>query len=114
MLATIVGSMVSGDPATSPLRSVQRLTVVTSHGSSKLVNVLQGEPGRQLWKRTVLGLCAPNAAFDWISLYKIDRLDLEARRAFLVEVERQVGSITRSLVDDNARTNFARIRQCHS
>lgn len=69
--------------ATSPLRSVTSLTVVTSHGSSKLINVLQGEPGLHLWKRTVLPLCAPGATFSWQSLYKIDRASLRDRTNFL-------------------------------
>ena len=77
---------------TSPLRTVQRLTVVTSHGSSRLMNGLQGEPGRQLWRRAVLGLCAPDARFDWVSLYKIDRSTETERRAF---VER-VGQVVRA------------------
>ncbi len=79
--------------STSPLRSVDRLSIVTSHGSSKLVNMLQGEPGRHLWKRSVLPLCAPDATFDWIALYKIDRLGLGEREAFLRQVEEQIGAV---------------------
>ena len=72
--------------APSPLRSVRRLMVVTTHGSSQLVNTLQGEPGRRLWKRVVLPLCAPGATFDWVALYKIDRLDEDGRVTFLDRV----------------------------
>jgi putative NADPH-quinone reductase len=83
-----------GRPADQcPLRSVRRLSVVTSHGSSRWTNLLQGEPGLQLWKRTVLPLCSPDARFDWIALYKIDRLDLDARRAFIASVERRIGEV---------------------
>jgi len=70
----------------SPLRSVRRLTAVTSHGSARWVNIVQGEPGLCLWKRTVLALCAPGACFDWQALYKIDRLDEAGRKAFLERV----------------------------
>lgn len=80
-----------GEPATaSPLRSIDQLTVVTSHGSSKFVNMLQGEPGRNLWQRTILPLCAAGASFDWHALYKIDRLDAAARVAFIDDVRRQI------------------------
>jgi len=81
----LLGPWIDGDElaSTSPLRTVESLTVVTSHGSSKFVNVLQGEPGLQLWKRTVLSLCAPNAAFSWQSLYKIDRCTAAERAAFV-------------------------------
>lgn len=78
------------DLAHSPLRSVQRLTVVTSHGSSRLMNGLQGEPGRKLWRRSVLPLCAPGARFDWISFYKIDRADEADRQAFVDRVGREI------------------------
>lgn len=79
--------------SSSPLRSVRRLVVVTSHGSSRLVNTVQGEPGRHLWKR-IRRLCARRARFDWVALYQIDRLDEEARRAFID----QVGDHVRALV----------------
>ena len=77
----------------SPLRSVERLTVVTTHGSSRLMNGVQGEPGRQLWRRTVLPLCRPGARFDWISLYKIDRSNEADRRAFIDRVGREIRSM---------------------
>lgn len=78
------------DPTQSPLRSVERLTVVTSHGSSRLMNGVQGEPGRKLWRRSVLPLCAPSARFDWLSLYKIDRSDEAGRQAFVDRVGREI------------------------
>lgn len=66
-----------GGPPASPsvLARVRRLTVVATHGSGRLKNTVQGEPGRKLWKRTILGLCAPGAAFGWVALYDLDRLD---------------------------------------
>jgi len=66
--------------------TVQSITAVTSHGSSRLVNQLQGEPGRQLWKRTILPLCAPGATFTWRSLYKLDRATAADRARFLSEI----------------------------
>lgn len=84
----LIGPFVDGDgdPAGSPLRTVARLTVVTSHGSSRLMNRVQGEPGLALWKHTVLGLCAPDAAFEWVALYKLDRSTDADRGAFLDRV----------------------------
>lgn len=85
--ATIDGS--SKEP--SPLCSVQRLSVVTTHGSSRLINTLQGEAGRQLWARTIVGICAPRARFEWIPLYKIDRTEDADRKAFITEAQAAVG-----------------------
>lgn len=86
-MAQLLGPWVDGaeSPQTSPLRTVRSLKVITSHGSSKLVNVVQGEPGLQLWKRTVLPLCAQGATFDWKALYKLDRNNAARRTAFLTQ-----------------------------
>lgn len=78
----------------SPLRSVERVSVVGTHGSSKWTNMLQGEPGLRLWKRSIVPLCADGAAFDWIALYKIDRLDLAARQRFIVKVEKTIADLS--------------------
>ena len=84
-LNRLIGPWVDGSRrvGTSPLRSVTRLEAVTSHGSSLFINRLQGEQGKQLWKRTVLPLCAPKAEFEWKALYGMDRIADTDRRAFL-------------------------------
>ncbi|MGI9624086.1 MAG: NAD(P)H-dependent oxidoreductase [Acidimicrobiales bacterium] len=83
-----VGPLVDGSSSSrdSPLRSVRRLSVVTSHGSSRLMNWAQGRSGYQTWTRVLLPLCAPDAEFDWISLYKIDRTTEAQRRRFIQQV----------------------------
>lgn len=86
----------SGDQA-SPLRTVRRISVVTSHGSSRLMNWTQGRSGFQTWKRVLLPLCAPDADFDWISLYKIDRTTEPERRRFVQEVGRRITSASASV-----------------
>ena len=55
------------------LSDVRRLTAVTTCGSSKFINTVQGEWGRRYLKKTVLGHCRPDARFRWVPLYKIDR-----------------------------------------
>jgi putative NADPH-quinone reductase len=70
------------------LRNVRRLVAVTTHGSSKLVNALQGEGGKRVIGRSLRALCHPRARTKWISLYGIDRTDEAARAKFLERVER--------------------------
>lgn len=72
--------------AESPFGSIRRVSVVTTHGSSLLMNRMQGEPGKQTWQRVVIPVCHPDAVFDWISYYKIDRSTEEQRAEFLDEV----------------------------
>ncbi len=73
-------------PSASPFRSVRRVSVISSHGSSLLMNRMQGQPGKQTWQRVVIPLCHPDAVFDWIPYYKIDRSTEEERAAFLDEL----------------------------
>ena len=65
------------------LRNVRRLVVVTTHGSPKWVNVLQGEPGKRVVSRTLRAVCHPLARTRWIALYGVDRATPEQRTAFL-------------------------------
>jgi NAD(P)H dehydrogenase (quinone) len=83
------------EPAhTSPLRTVGRLAVVTSHGSPRWLNRLQGEPGRQLWARRVAPICAAGTRLQWLSLYNIDRCSPDQRVEFLGQVEQELAGLT--------------------
>lgn len=71
------------DASTSPLRTVRQLMAVTTHGSSKWVNSLQGEPGRHLLGRTIARLCAPGTKLRWVALYGIDQCGPSELAAFV-------------------------------
>lgn len=83
----------TADPATSPLRTVRHLVAVTTHGSSSRVNWLQGEPGRQLLRRTVAGLCAPGTKLRWVALYGVDQRAPAEMTAFVDRAVQEVASI---------------------
>ena len=70
------------------LPDIRTITVVTTHGSSKLVNALEGEPGKRLASRSLRPLCNRLCRSRWIALYGIDRCTDEQRRAFISRVER--------------------------
>jgi putative NADPH-quinone reductase len=72
---------------TGRLRNIRRLAAVTSHGSSKLVNVVQGEPGKLLVTRQLRALCHWRCRTTWLAHYEDDRAGDEERRAFLDRVE---------------------------
>lgn len=71
------------EPATSPLRTVRHLAAVTTHGSPRRVNWMQGEPGRHLLRRSVVRLCVPGTRLRWIALYGIDQCEPRQIDAFL-------------------------------
>jgi putative NADPH-quinone reductase len=73
-----------------PIRNVHRLVVVTTHGSTKRVNAIGGEPGKRMIFRTLRVLCHPLARSRWIALYDIDRAGADDRAAFLARVERRL------------------------
>ena len=81
------------DPSTSPLRAVRHLVAVTTHGSSAWVNRLQGEPGRQLLRRSVTPLCAPGTRLRWVALYGVDQRSPDEIAAFMDRAGAELSAI---------------------
>ncbi len=75
------------------LRDVRRLAVVTTHGSSKWINTLQGEPGKRVILRGLRSLCHPLARSRWISMYGMDNATDVDRQAFLRRVQRRIANL---------------------
>ena len=69
------------------LTHIKRIAVVTTHGSSKLVNAVQGESGKRVMLRGLRSLCSRLARTDWIAMYGIDDSTEEQRRRFVERVE---------------------------
>jgi len=75
------------------LRNIRRLVVVTTHGSSKLINVAQGESGKRVVTRALRVLCHRRARTKWIAFYGIDRASDSDRSQFLDRVEHSLRSL---------------------
>lgn len=69
------------------LRNIRRIVAVTTHGSSKLVNALEGEGGKRIVTRSLRVLCNRWARTTWLALYGVDRATPAKRAAFLDRVE---------------------------
>lgn len=65
------------------LTQVKSLAVVTTHGSSKLVNAVQGEPGKRVALRGLRAICGLTTRVRWIACYGMDRADDRQRRRFI-------------------------------
>lgn len=74
------------------LRNIRRLAVITTHGSSKWVNAMQGEGGKRVVTRSLRVLCSRWARTRWIALYGIDRSTLQDRERFLDHVQKSMRS----------------------
>lgn len=70
------------------LRNIRRIVVVTTHGSTKYINMLQGESGKRTVTRGLRLLCHRFARTTWLACYGVDTRDAAHREAFLRKVER--------------------------
>jgi len=70
------------------LHHIRSITVVTTYGSSRRVNLLEGEPGKLLVRRWLRVLCRPLARATWLALYGMDNATDVERAAFLDRVGR--------------------------
>ena len=76
------------------LRNVRRIVAVTSHGSRKYVNALEGEGGKRLLTRTFRLLCSRLTRTTWIAIYDIDNATPEKCGRYLDRVERRMRTLS--------------------
>ena len=69
------------------LRNIRRIVVITSHGSPKWMNALQGEPGKRVLLRGLRSFCHPWARSEWVAFYDNDGCDQRTRADYLNRVE---------------------------
>jgi NAD(P)H dehydrogenase (quinone) len=54
------------------LTNVRRLVVLTTHGSGKFLNSLQGESGKRIALRSIRAMFHSRVRTHWIGIYKLD------------------------------------------
>jgi putative NADPH-quinone reductase len=69
-----------------PLTHVRRMFVVTTHGSSRLVNMLEGDVGKKMIRRTLRSLCGVRCRTRWLAMYDLDRSTSAERERFAASV----------------------------
>jgi NAD(P)H dehydrogenase (quinone) len=75
------------------LTNVRRIVVVTTHGSSKLINALEGESGKRTATRSLRLMCSKRTRTKWCAVYGLDTADAAKRERFLSRVERTLSRI---------------------
>lgn len=75
------------------LKNIRHIAAITTHGSSKWINALEGEGGKRIVTRSLRILCHPLARSHWIALYAIDTCTEADREAFLRKVERRLARL---------------------
>ena len=87
-----------GRPGTSAatrdlLANLRYVAAVTTHGSSKFVNAVQGEAGLHFLRHGVHPLCPANCRMLWVAFYDSDRSSMADRRGFLARVDRRLRNL---------------------
>jgi putative NADPH-quinone reductase len=86
-VAGVAWEMRAGDRTPTPrLRDLRRIVVVTTHGSSKLMNAVEGESGKRTVTRSIRAMCSRRTRTTWCALYGVDTSTAAARTRFLDEV----------------------------
>lgn len=77
----VAWTLPEGKARLSPmLTNVRRLIVVTTHGSPKWVNMLQGEPGKRTVFRSVRLMFHTRTRCTWAAIYGMDGIDKSGSR----------------------------------
>ena len=77
------------------LTNIRRLVAVTTHGSSKFVNALQGEPGKRIISRSIRLMCNRWCRARWIALYGVDNSTRADREKHLATIGQRVARALR-------------------
>lgn len=72
------------------LQHVRSITVVTTHGSTKWMNAMQGEPGKRVILRGLRSMCAMRCRTAWLAFYGNDQAETGDRHAFLARIEKSM------------------------
>ena len=75
------------------LTNVRRLVVVTTHGSPKWINALEGESGKRTITRSIRAMCAKRVRTTWCAVYGLDTSTERRRADFLARVERTLANL---------------------
>ena len=81
------------DRVKARLTNVRRITAVTTHGSSKWVNMLEGEGGKRTATRSLRAVCHRFARTAWIAMYGMDTASQADRDAFLRRVRSKLSRV---------------------
>ena len=76
------------------LANLRYVAAVTTHGSSKFVNAVQGEAGLHFLRHSVHPLCPADCRLVWLAFYSSDVSSMADRRAFLARVDRRLRGLT--------------------
>lgn len=78
---------------TGLLRQIRSIDVITTHGSGKVMNSVQGEPGKRLILRGLRSLCSWKCRARWHAFYGNDTATHADRTSFLDHITAVMGRL---------------------
>ena len=75
------------------LTNITRIIVVTSHGSPKWVNALQGEAGKRIALRSIRVLCNWRCRTSWWAIYGVDCASREKTASYIASIRRRAARL---------------------
>lgn len=72
------------------LTNIKKIVVVTTHGSTKFVNALEGEAGKRTAFRSIRLMFHKRTRCHWIALYSLDHVPVGERGRLVIRVRRRV------------------------
>lgn len=72
------------------LTNIKKLVVVTTHGSTKFVNALEGEAGKRTAFRSIRLMFHKGTRCHWIAFYALDHVPADKRGQLIIRVRRRV------------------------
>jgi NAD(P)H dehydrogenase (quinone) len=75
--------------------NLRRIVAITSHGSGKFVNMVEGEAGKRIVTRSIRALAPLRCRTTWLAVYDVDRSTPADRQRFLERVERRIARLVR-------------------
>jgi len=79
-----------GGPPKALLHNVRRIVAVTTHGSSKWINAVEGEGGKRTVTRAMRASCGWRCRTRWLAMYGVDASTPAQRQQFLDQISRQL------------------------
>jgi len=72
------------------LTNIKKIVVVTTHGSTKFVNALEGEAGKRTAFRSIRLMFNKRTRCHWVGLYALDHVPAKKRSQLVIRVRRRV------------------------
>lgn len=72
------------------LTNIRKIVVVTTHGSTKFVNALEGEAGKRIAFRSIRLMFHKRTRCHWIGLYRLDHIPHDQRGKLVTTVRRRI------------------------